>query len=73
MYFKPSNILSEPYYEGPGQKSQDYSAFGQITGLLPCELQAPSGTPLAGQPVVQGVIPIFTVNFSVRAGFDSML
>jgi hypothetical protein len=31
-------------YGGLGQKSWDYSAFGQITGLWPCKLQAPSAT-----------------------------
>jgi hypothetical protein len=39
-------------YGGPGQRSPDYSAFGQITGLRPCKLQALSATQLAGQPVV---------------------
>jgi hypothetical protein len=28
------------YYEGPGQKYGDYSAFGQITGLCAGKLQA---------------------------------
>jgi hypothetical protein len=56
-------------YEGPGQKSPDYSAFGQITGLCLCKLQAPSATRLAGQPAVQVVIPIFIVGFSVYALF----
>jgi hypothetical protein len=26
-------------YGGPGQKSWGYSAFGQITGLCPCQLE----------------------------------
>jgi hypothetical protein len=56
-------------YGGPGQKSPDYSAFGQITGLRPCKLQGPSATPLAGQPVVYGVIPIFIVEISVYTLF----
>jgi hypothetical protein len=60
---------SEPNYEGPGQKSQEYSAFGQITGSGPCKLQAPSATRLAGQPAVQGVIPIFIVGLSMYALF----
>jgi hypothetical protein len=58
-----------PKYEGPGQKYGDYSAFGQITGLCPCKLQAPNATPLAGQPVLQGVIAIFIVGLSVYALF----
>jgi hypothetical protein len=62
----PSMLLR---YGGPGQKSPDYSAFGQITGLCPCRLQAPSATRLAGQPAVQGVIPIFIVGLSVYALF----
>jgi hypothetical protein len=56
-------------YEGPGQKYRDYSAFGQITGLCPCKLQAPSGTWLAGQPALQGVITIFIVGLSVHVLF----
>jgi hypothetical protein len=39
-------------YVGPGQKYGDYSAFGQITGLCPCQLQAPNATRLAGQRAV---------------------
>jgi hypothetical protein len=53
-------------YGGPGQRYGDYSAFGQITGLYPCNLQAPSGTRLAGQPVLKGVIPIFIVGLSMK-------
>ena len=56
-------------YGGPGKKSPDYSAFGQITGLCPCRLQAPSATRLAGQLAVQVVIPIFIVGLSVYALF----
>ena len=59
-------------YGGPGQKSQEYSAFRQITGLGRCKLQAPSATWLAapaGQPDVQGVIPIFIVDLSMYALF----
>jgi hypothetical protein len=56
-------------YGGPGQKYGDYSAFGQITGLCPCKLQAPSGTRLAWQPVLQGVIAVFIVGLSVYALF----
>jgi len=56
-------------YGGPGQKSPDYGAFGQITGLCLCRLQAPSATWLAGQLAVQGVIPIFIVGLSVSALF----
>jgi hypothetical protein len=56
-------------YGGPGQKSQEYSAFCQITGLGPCKLQVPSTTRLAGQPAVQGVIPIFIVGLSMYALF----
>jgi hypothetical protein len=52
-----------------GQKSPEYSAVGQITGLCPCKLQAPSATRLAGQPVVQSVTPIFIVGPSVHALF----
>ena len=33
-----------PMYGRPGQKYGEYSAFGQITGLWPCKLQAPSAT-----------------------------
>jgi hypothetical protein len=65
-----SNIHGcEMTYGGPGKKSPDYSAFGQITGLCPCRLQARSATRLAGQPAVQGVIPIFIVGLSVYALF----
>jgi hypothetical protein len=39
-------------YVGPGQKYGDYSAFGQITGLCPFQLQAPNATRLAGQRAV---------------------
>jgi hypothetical protein len=56
-------------YERPGQKSREYSAFGQITGLCPCKLQALSATRLAGQPALQGVIPIFIVGLSMYALF----
>jgi hypothetical protein len=56
-------------YGGPGKKSPDYSAFGQITGHCPCQLQAPNATRLAGQRAVQGVIPIFIVGLSVYALF----
>ena len=56
-------------YEGPGQKYGDYSAFGQITGLCLCKLQAPNATRLAGQRVLQGVIAIFIVGLSVYALF----
>jgi hypothetical protein len=56
-------------YRGPGQKYRDYSAFGQITGLCPRKLQALSGTRLAGQPVLQGVIAIFMVGLSAYALF----
>jgi hypothetical protein len=56
-------------YGGPGKKSPDYSASGQITGLCLCRLQAPSATRLAGQPAVQGVIPIFIVGLSAYALF----
>jgi len=44
-------------YGGPGQNYRDYSAFGQITGLCPCKLQALSGTQLAGQPSPLGCDP----------------
>jgi hypothetical protein len=54
---------------GIGTKDLRNSAFGQITGLCPCNLQAPSATGLAGQPVAQGVIPIFIVGPSVHALF----
>jgi ankyrin repeat protein len=57
------------HYGGPGQRSPDYSAFGQITGLCPCQLQAPKATWLAWQRAVQGVIPIFIVGLSVYALF----
>jgi hypothetical protein len=50
----PCNCSLWASYGGPGQKSPDYSVFGQITGLCPCRLQAPSATRLAGQPAVQG-------------------
>jgi hypothetical protein len=56
-------------YGGPGKKSPDYSAFGQITGLCPCQLQTPNATRLEGQHAVQGVIPIFLVGLSVYALF----
>jgi hypothetical protein len=49
--------------------SQEYSAFGQITGLCPCKLQALRAIRLAGQPDVQGVIPIFIVGLSMYALF----
>ena len=61
--------LISSLYGGPGQKSPDYSAFGQITGLCAYRLQAPSATWLAGQPAVQGVIPIFIVGLSVYTLF----
>jgi hypothetical protein len=57
------------FYGGPGKNSPDYSAFGQITGLCPCQLQAPNATRLAGQRAGQGVIPIFLVGLSVYALF----
>jgi hypothetical protein len=57
-------------YGGPGQKYRDYSAFGQITGLCPCKLQAPSGARLAGQPVLRGVIAIFIAGLSVYPLFE---
>jgi hypothetical protein len=57
------------YYGGPGQKYGDYSAFGQITRLCPCKLQAPSGTRLTEQAVLRGVIAIFIVGLSVYALF----
>jgi hypothetical protein len=56
-------------YGGPGQKSPEYSAFNQVTGLCPCQLQATKATRLAGQRVVQGMIPIFIVGLSVYALF----
>jgi hypothetical protein len=65
-YLRSLNPLE---YGGPGQKSQDYSAFGQITGLCPCQLQAPSATRLAGQRAIQGMIPIFIVGLSVHVLF----
>jgi hypothetical protein len=63
----PNNFYTQ--YGGPGQKSPDCSAFGQITGLCPCRLQAPRPTRLAGQTAVQDVIPIFIVGLSVYALF----
>jgi hypothetical protein len=56
-------------YGGPGQRSPDYSAFGQITGLCPCQLQALNATWLAWQRTVQGVIPMFIVGLSVYTLF----
>jgi hypothetical protein len=50
-------------------KVPDYSAFGQITGLCPCGLQAPNATRLARHRAVQGVIPTFIVGLSVYALF----
>jgi hypothetical protein len=52
--------LSPYLYGGPGQKSPEDSAFNQITGLCPCQLQATKATRLAGQRVVQGMIPIYS-------------
>jgi hypothetical protein len=63
------NGKSTGLYGGPGQRSPDYSAFGQITGLCPCQLQAPNASWLAWQRAVQGVIPIFIVGLSVYALF----
>jgi hypothetical protein len=63
------NSIIPVLYEGPGQKYGDYSAFGQITGLCPCKLQAPSGIRLAGQRALQGVITIFIVGLSVHVLF----
>ena len=56
-------------YGGPRQRSPDYSAFGQITGFCPCQLQAPNATWLAWQRAVQDAIPIFIVGLSVYALF----
>jgi hypothetical protein len=64
LYFKLSKNVRRT-----GQKSREYSAFGQITGLCPCKLQALCATRLAGQPAVQGVIPIFIVGLSMNALF----
>jgi hypothetical protein len=50
-------------------KSPRNIAFGQITGLEPCNLQAPSATRLAEQPTVQGVTSIFIVGLSIYALF----
>jgi hypothetical protein len=78
-YLGPKYICQSPtgelfngtlIYGGPGQKYRDYSAFGQITGLCPCKLQAPSGTRLAGQPVLRGVIAIFIAGLSVYPLFE---
>jgi hypothetical protein len=33
---KNFHLAFNSLYEGPGQKSREYSAFGQITGLCPC-------------------------------------
>jgi hypothetical protein len=41
-------------YGGPDQKSPDYSAFGKITGVCPCQLQVPNAIRLVGQRAVQG-------------------
>ena len=49
--------LSPFGYGGPGQKSPEYSALGQIIGLCPCKLQGQSGTRLAGQPSRLGCDP----------------
>jgi len=67
---KSVGINSPETYGGPGQRSPDYSAFGQITGLYPCQLRAPSATWLAWQRAVQGVIPMFIVGLSVYALFQ---
>jgi hypothetical protein len=67
MQIGSSEIENE--YGGPGQNYRDYSALGQVTGLYPCKLQAPSGTWLAGKPVLRDVIVIFIVGLSVYALF----
>jgi hypothetical protein len=69
MGFPIEYWFCDKLYGGPGQKYRDYSAFGQITGLCPCKLQASNATRLAGQPVLQGVITIFIVGLSVYALF----
>ena len=63
----PMADIPSSFYGGPGQKYRGYSAFGQITGLFPCKLQAPLGTRLAGQLVLGGAIAIFIVGLSVYA------
>jgi hypothetical protein len=51
--------------EDPVKSPRNISAFGKITGLEPCKLQATSATPVAEQPAVRGVIPIFIVGLSM--------